>query len=576
MPVKVPGADVDRFPGRRRGEGLEALDADELEERAMVQRLIADRNVRVKIMCVVLLLAALAGAIAVVAVTRLSSVYGTAEGIVRNNVTPLTVLAEVQVGAQKTRVDIRQAALNLDAASTQEALQMMAEDDAALDENVAGYRPTAADPKAVDAFVRALKEWRDLRDAKLVPAAKAHDYPAFIRALADTTPTYNRAAAELDKAIRAERDDATRNAAMARATFQSARNLIIIVLLAGLVLALLCAEYVIRRVVNPLREVARVLDMVAEGDLTGQVEVTSQDETGKMAAALNNTVGRLAQTVSEVMAGADQLASASAQISGASQSLSQAASEQSASVEETTAGMEQMTGNISLNSENSQTTDRIASTAAAQASEGGTAVQQTVEAMKEIARKIAIVDDIAFQTNMLALNATIEAARAGEHGKGFAVVAAEVGKLAERSQVAAQEIGELASASVSTAESAGALLGEIVPSISKTSDLVREIAAASAEQTAGVAQINKAMTQMGQVTTQNAASSEELASTAEEMSSQANTLQELMRFFKTGHRAAATGRSTPASTVRVPAQVPAAVTHSGPVPVLDPAKFNSF
>jgi methyl-accepting chemotaxis protein len=152
--------------------------------------------------------------------------------------------------------------------------------------------------------------------------------------------------------------------------------------------------------------------------------------------------------------------------------------------------------------------------------------------MKQIAHKIGIIDDIAYQTNLLALNAAIEAARAGEHGKGFAVVAAEVRKLAERSQVAAQEIGTVATTSVEAAEKAGRLLDTIVPNIKKTSDLVQEIAAASAEQTSGVGQINSAVTQMSHTTQQNAASSEQLAATSEEMSAQAEQLQHTMAFFK--------------------------------------------
>jgi methyl-accepting chemotaxis protein len=82
------------------------------------------------------------------------------------------------------------------------------------------------------------------------------------------------------------------------------------------------------------------------------------------------------------------------------------------------------------------------------------------------------------------------------------------------------------------AEKAGKLLGEIVPSIKKTSDLVQEIAAASAEQSSGVGQINSAVSQLSQTTQQNASSSEELAATAEEMSGQAEQLQQTMAFFK--------------------------------------------
>ena len=285
-------------------------------------------------------------------------------------------------------------------------------------------------------------------------------------------------------------------------------------------------------IILPVNEAVAVLMEMEKGDLTVTVKGNYKGQLNDFKNTVNNTVGKLAETITAVRASADSLASASEEISATAQSLSQASSEQAASVEETSASIEQMTASINQNTENAKVTDSMAGKASKEATEGGKAVSSTVEAMKKIAGKIGIVDDIAYQTNLLALNAAIEAARAGEHGKGFAVVAAEVRKLAERSQVAAQEIGELASSSVSLAEKAGKLLDEIVPSINKTSDLVQEIASASSEQSSGVAQINSAMGQLNQITQQNASASEELAATSEEMSSQTEQLQNVMTFFK--------------------------------------------
>jgi len=286
-------------------------------------------------------------------------------------------------------------------------------------------------------------------------------------------------------------------------------------------------------VVGPMERIREVMGRVAGGDLTASVDGDCRGTFLDLQEAINASLRKLAETLSEVSNLVGTLSSASEQLSATSQSLSQAASEQAASVEETSSSTEQMAASINQNKDNAKITDNIAEKSSREAAEGGEAVARTVQAMKQIAGKIGIIDDIAYQTNLLALNAAIEAARAGEHGKGFAVVAAEVRKLAERSQVAAQEIGELAASSVGMAERAGTLLGEIVPSIRKTAGLVQEIAAASEEQASGAKQISEAMNQLSRTTQQNASASEELSATAEEMSGQAMELQRTLGFFKT-------------------------------------------
>jgi methyl-accepting chemotaxis protein len=226
------------------------------------------------------------------------------------------------------------------------------------------------------------------------------------------------------------------------------------------------------------------------------------------------------------------VSSASAQVSASAQMLSNGTSEQAASVEETTASLEQMNASITQNAENSRQMEHMAIKGAVDVQESGKAVAESVGAMKTIAEKISIIEEIAYQTNLLALNAAIEAARAGEHGKGFAVVATEVRKLAERSQTAAQEISSLTASSVRVAERSGELLSNLVPSIQKTAELVQEVATASREQAAGVAQVNRAMTQVDQVTQRNAAAAEQLSSTAEQLAVQAASLLKAMGSFQ--------------------------------------------
>jgi len=292
-----------------------------------------------------------------------------------------------------------------------------------------------------------------------------------------------------------------------------------------------------------LDERQKLADAIAHGDLTGQIELASeQDGLGKalkyMSESLRQIIGQVQKTVEAVSVG-------SAQVATTSQGISEGATEQATAAEETASSVEEMSANIRQNTDNALQTERIALQTANDARGGSQAVSATVLAMKQIADKIRIVEEIARQTNLLALNAAIEAARAGEQGKGFAVVAAEVRKLAERSQKAAGEINELSVNSVTTAENAGRQLEAMFDNIQKTAELVQEISAASKEQDGGAEQINRSIQQLDTVIQQNASASEEMASTAEELSSQAEQLADLISFFVMAGAASKTARPAP-------------------------------
>jgi methyl-accepting chemotaxis protein len=342
------------------------------------------------------------------------------------------------------------------------------------------------------------------------------------------------------------------------AVLETSRRSVLGLAVLSVVFALGIGWMVVRAITRPVMQAVHLAENIAAGDLRGEIEVSRRDETGKLQLAMKVMSDKLSQVIQEVGGSADALSSAAAQLSSSSLSLSQGTSEQAAALEETSASLEEMSASINQNAEHSGTVEQMAHTGARQAVGSGEAVNKLVDAMKLIVEKITIIDEIAYQTNLLSLNAAIEAARAGDHGKGFAVVATEVRKLAERSRAAAKEITGVAASSVHAAEQAGGMLAELVPSITKTAEMVQEVAAASQEQSGGVTQINRAMSQVDELTQRNASASEELSRTAEELSAQAEALQQLIAFF----RLRSSGATPPAArpwTAAVSAATPAVV-----------------
>lgn len=283
------------------------------------------------------------------------------------------------------------------------------------------------------------------------------------------------------------------------------------------------------------RGIQRAMDFaakVAHGELDSTLEVTSKDEIGLLTQSLNNMVFELRKIVDNIISGADNVAAASQQMSSTAEQLSQSSNIQASSVEEISSTMEEITANIQQNTDNALQTEKISNTTKVGLETVTDQAQKAAAATRSIAEKIQIINDIAFQTNILALNAAVEAARAGDHGRGFAVVAAEVRKLAERSKSAAVEIVGEAKKGLNLAQLAGQQMTEVLPDVSKSAELVNEIASGSLEQKHATEEVNSAIMQLNNLTQQNAAASEEMASSSEELASQADQLTDLMSFFK--------------------------------------------
>jgi methyl-accepting chemotaxis protein len=352
-----------------------------------------------------------------------------------------------------------------------------------------------------------------------------------------------------------ERAEADREVQTAAARYASARRIIVGLIALAAVVAGAFAFGMARSISRPVLRLVSVAERIARGDLRDEVRVTRSDELGRLERAVATMASKLGEMIGEVTDGASSVAVASAQVSRIAQHLAEGTSEQAASVEETTASLEEMSASIGQNVDNSEHAERMATTGAAEAERGGSAVAETVSAMKSIAERIDVIEEIAYQTNMLALNAAIEAARAGAEGRGFAVVAGEVRKLAERSQAAAKHISGLAGSSVAVAERSSALLVRLVPSIRQTADRVQEVAAASREQAAAVAQINRATSEVEQVTQRTASAA------------QAQSLRDVMTFFQLRMTAEGAQEGTQlAVNVRPSAAPPAPLARRGGSP----------
>ncbi|MEK8045498.1 methyl-accepting chemotaxis protein [Ideonella margarita] len=522
------------------------------------------------------------------AVLKMGTINASTEEIATNSMPSIRALGEINIAMNAARRFSLRHALEIEATGKQSAERSRDElVNTTVPQALATYEKLLSSDAERQHFADTNAAWQAYiaADKELLAMSNQGEDKADLAAKLAIGPAgqaFAKVLVPLNKAIELNNSDVNDTEQHARATFEAARDTMLAIAVATVLLAVAMAVVITRSITGPLSEAVQAANTVAQGDLTANIAAEGRDEAADLLRSLKAMNDQLQQVVGQVRSSSENIATGSAQIATGNADLSQRTEEQAANLEETAASMEELTATVKTSADTARQATQLATAACGAATRGGEVVGQVVHTMDEItasSRKIGdiigTIDGIAFQTNILALNAAVEAARAGEQGRGFAVVAGEVRTLAQRSAEAAREIKQLIGTSVEKVDAgsrlvadAGAQMDDIVGQVRRVADLISEISAAAVEQTSGIGQVNNAIGQLDQVTQQNAALVEESAAAADSLKQQAKRMVEVVSAFKLpGHSHQGSHAATPAPAhVRAAAEVLRQVARPTPAP----------
>ncbi len=366
----------------------------------------------------------------------------------------------------------------------------------------------ADDPAGAAAVAKAKKDWAAYLEFNSTDH-NAKSKAELDEVVKEYAELYGALAADQEVLLERTKALAEQSIATAQDQTEQATWTIAALLAVGVLASLLLGARVTSRVRGTVRGVARVAEGLAAGDLTRTSGVTSTDEVGQMAAALDQAVARLREDLVQLAGNANTLHTAAGQLTAVSSAVDEAAnqaSQQAGSVaaaadvvsnnlQVVSAGSEEMGSAIRDISVSTSEASEVAVQAVSVAAATNAIVARLGESSTEIASVVKTITAIAEQTNLLALNATIEAARAGELGKGFAVVAGEVKDLAQETAKATEDISRRVQTIQADTGGAVTAIGEISAIIERINGIQLTIASAVEEQTATTQEMNRTLSE---------------------------------------------------------------------------------
>ncbi|HST86389.1 MAG TPA: methyl-accepting chemotaxis protein [Kineosporiaceae bacterium] len=463
---------------------------------------------RTKILAAVLIVAAIGAMIGLFAVTRMSQLNVRTGEVYRYNL-QLAATGQLRNAFNRTRINSLDRILARDDAARATGAEALKTSEVEAAAAIAAYKAFNVEPgraQELAAFEDSWKQYITVVQEKIVPLSDRGDLAAIAKVRKEqVTPLLNSMRDNLDALAEITVARSATAKQEARDTYDSARMLVLMLIICATALGVTLALFVASLIVGPLRRVSDVLRAVATGDLTQTVNLSSRDEIGMMATALDEANRRTRETITAVAGNATALSSSSEEMSSTSnqiastaeetsaqaQTVSAAAEEISRSVESVAAASEEMGTSIQEIARNANNAAAVAAEAVSIASATNDTVTKLGESSIEIGNVIKTITSIAEQTNLLALNATIEAARAGEAGKGFAVVATEVKELAQETARATEDIASRVEAIQKDTTGAVEAIARISSVIGRISEFQTTIAAAVEEQTATTDETNR-------------------------------------------------------------------------------------